>query len=51
MELATSYEKEAKAKGDRITVVTLVGSGHFDMLRPDGQYGKTTLETILSVAR
>lgn len=51
MELATSYEKEAKAKGDRITIVTLDGSGHFDMLKPDSGYGKTLLETIVSVAR
>lgn len=48
-ELVVAYETRAKAKGDRITVLTLEGSGHFDMLAPDSRHGNALIEAILSL--
>jgi len=47
--LVNTYEAQARAKGDRITVLTLEGAGHFDMLGPDTSYGKALLEAISSL--
>ena len=46
--LVSSYEASATAKGDSITVLKLQGAGHFDMLAPEGQYGKPLVEAILA---
>ena len=48
-ELVTSYEAQAKAKGDRITVLTLEGSSHHDMFAPDNPHGKILIQAILSL--
>jgi hypothetical protein len=45
-ELVSSYEATATSKGDRVTVVKLNGSGHFDILAPESQYGKSLIEAI-----
>jgi acetyl esterase/lipase len=50
-DLVTGYESTAKAKGDSVTVVKLEGSGHFDMLAPEGPFGKTLIESILALTK
>jgi hypothetical protein len=47
-ELVARYESQAKAKGDAVTVLTLEGSNHFDMLSPGSRPGKTLIEAISS---
>jgi acetyl esterase/lipase len=48
-DLVAGYEAAARAKGDSVTVLPLDGSGHFDMLAPDGPYGKRVIEAILTL--
>ncbi len=50
-DLVSSYEAAAKAKGDSVMVLKLEGSGHFDMLAPEGQYGKPVMEAILALLK
>ena len=50
-DLVRSYEAAATSKGDSVKVVKLEGSGHFDMLAPESQYGKQLIEVILSLAK
>ena len=47
-ELVTSYERLAKEKGDAVTVLSLEGANHFDMLKPDSSYGEALIQAILS---
>jgi acetyl esterase/lipase len=47
---AGPYQSQAKAKGDRITILTLQKSGHFDMLEPHSPQGKALIEEISSAA-
>ena len=49
--LVSSYQAGAAAKGDNVTVVTLDGSGHFDMLQPGTKYGGKVQEQILSALK
>jgi acetyl esterase/lipase len=49
-ELVGAYEVTAKAKGDRVTLLTLEKSSHFDMLAPEGMQGKALIQAILSLA-
>jgi acetyl esterase/lipase len=49
--LVSSYEAAAKAKGDSVTVIKLEGAGHFDMLAPESQYGKSLMEAILALLK
>jgi acetyl esterase/lipase len=49
--LVESYASAAKAKGDSVTVVTLVSPSHFAMLKPDTLPGKVVLTTILTAAK
>ena len=41
-----SYEARARAKGDTVSVLTLEGAGHFDMLAPETAHGKALIEAI-----
>jgi acetyl esterase/lipase len=50
-DLVTSYEAAATSKGDSVRVVKLEGSGHFDMLAPESQYGKPIIEAILALSK
>jgi acetyl esterase/lipase len=50
-ELVSAYEAAAKDKGESVTVLKLEGSGHFDMLAPEGQYGKKVVEAIWALVR
>ena len=40
MEQILAYQASARAKGDVVTITTLDGAGHFDMLAPRSEYGK-----------
>lgn len=48
-DLVSAYEAAATAKGDSVTVLRLEGSGHFDMLAPEGRYGKQVMEAIVAL--
>jgi acetyl esterase/lipase len=48
-DLIASYQAQAKAKGDRITVHNMVGSRHFDMLSPASVYGQALIQVIASL--
>ena len=48
-DLVSTYEASATAKGDSVTILKLEGAGHFDMLAPEGQYGKSVIEAILAL--
>jgi hypothetical protein len=50
-ELVSNYETAAMAKGESVTVIKLEGSGHFDMLAPGNQYGKSIIEAILALLK
>src|SRR5579885_3568059 len=50
-DLVSSYEAAANSKRDSVTVLKLEGSGHFDMLAPGSQYGKSLIETILALLK
>ncbi len=49
--LVSKYEAAATAKGDSLTVLKLEGSGHFDMLAPENQYGKSLIRAILALVQ
>jgi acetyl esterase/lipase len=49
--LVSDYEAAAVSKGDVVTVLKLDGSGHFDMLAPDSEYGKSLLKAILALLK
>ena len=49
--LVSSYQAGAATKGDNVTVVTLDGSGHFDMLQPGTKYSGKVQEQILSALK
>jgi hypothetical protein len=40
MEQILAYQASAQAKGDVVTITTLDGAGHFDMLAPRSEYWK-----------
>jgi acetyl esterase/lipase len=48
-DLASGYQARAAAKGDAVTVVTLPGSGHFDMLQPGTPHPTTVQRHILTM--
>ena len=48
-DLVSGYQARAAAKGDAVTVVTLPGSGHFDMLQPGAPHATTVQKHILSL--
>ena len=48
-DLVSGYQARAAAKGDAVTVVTLSGSGHFDMLQPGTPHATTVQRHILSL--
>jgi acetyl esterase/lipase len=50
-DLVSSYQALASAKGDGVTVVTLDGSGHFDMLLPSTGYYEKVQSIILPLFR
>ena len=50
-DLVSSYEAAATSKGDSVTVLKLEGAGHFDMLAPESQYGKSLIEAILALLK
>ena len=50
-DLVSTYEASATAKGDSVTILKLEGAGHFDMLAPEGQYGKSVIEAILALLK
>ena len=50
-DLVSSYEGAATSKGDSVTVLKLEGAGHFDMLAPESQYGKSLIEAILALLK
>jgi hypothetical protein len=45
--LVSSYQKLAGARGDDVTVLTLDGSGHFDMLHPGTRYYEEVQARVL----
>jgi acetyl esterase/lipase len=50
-DLVSSYEAAANSKGDSVTVLKLEGAGHFDMLAPGSQYGKSLIDAILALLK
>lgn len=48
-DLVSSYVSSATAKGDSVRVLRLEGAGHFDMLSPESQYGKSLIKAILAL--
>lgn len=47
--LISGYQALAAARGDAVTVVTLPGAGHFDMLQPGAPHATTVQKHILSL--
>jgi acetyl esterase/lipase len=51
MEQVTAYQSAARAKGDTVTIVTLEGAGHFDMLAPKSPLWKIVEERFKALVR
>jgi acetyl esterase/lipase len=49
--LVTSYNDAASSKGDTITIMNLENAGHFDMLAPATENGKSLIAAILALLR
>jgi hypothetical protein len=49
--LVSSYQELAGASGDDVTVLTLDGSGHFDMLHPGTRYYEEIQARVLPLFR
>jgi hypothetical protein len=49
--LVSSYQGSARASGDDVTVLTLDGSGHFDMLHPRTRYYEEVQARVLLLIR
>jgi acetyl esterase/lipase len=51
MDQIRSYQSAAQAKGDAVTITTLDGAGHFDMLAPRSPYWKTVEDRFRALVR
>ena len=51
MDQILAYQTSARAKGDIVTVTTLEGAGHFDMLAPRSTHWKTVEERFRALLR
>jgi acetyl esterase/lipase len=49
MDQIKEYESAARAKGDTVTITTLPGAGHFDMLSPSSTHWKTVEDRIRAI--
>lgn len=50
-DLVSTYQAAAQAQGDAVRVLKLEGAGHFDMLMPESQHGKTVLDAVLALLK
>jgi acetyl esterase/lipase len=46
-----TYQSEARAKGEAVTVTSLPGAGHFDMLLPASQHWRVLEDRLLAAIR
>lgn len=51
MDQVLAYQSAARAKGDIVTITTLEGARHFDMLAPGSTYWKTVEDRIWTLLR
>ena len=51
MDQILAYQTSARAKGDTVTITTLEGAGHFDMLSPRSPYWKKVEERIVALVQ